>query len=240
MTAGPTACVSPVWRVHVPRTRAAGRRPSRWLAVFCLARRPGFFLRRPRSPRRSLPERLLHAADEPQNWLMNLGAYDGSRYSGLASINRENVGRLVVRYSVPLGGLLDGGGNFRDALPLSPLVEDGFIYIVDSWGEVSKLDAERTAPSSGRTTPASTISIPGCSRAGASRSTGISSSRRPPTAGCTGSTRNRAISSAPCRSATLPKATRSPLPRSWSATASSSAAADRTVARAAGSTPLTV
>ena len=89
------------------------------------------------------PERLLNAAAEPENWLMNLGAYDGSRYSGLSAINRENVDRLVVRYSVPLGGLLDGGGTYREALPLSPLVEDGFIYVVDGWGAVSKLDARR-------------------------------------------------------------------------------------------------
>ena len=86
------------------------------------------------------PERLLNTAREPQNWLMNLGSYDGSRYSGLTGINRDNVSKLVVRYSVPLGGLIEGSGNYRDALPMSPLVEDGYIYIVDGWGHVSKLD----------------------------------------------------------------------------------------------------
>uniref|UniRef100_Q11F37 Pyrrolo-quinoline quinone n=1 Tax=Chelativorans sp. (strain BNC1) TaxID=266779 RepID=Q11F37_CHESB len=89
------------------------------------------------------PQRLLNAAEEPQNWLMNLGAYDGGRYSSLAGINRENASNLVVRYSVPLGGLIEGSGNFRNALPMSPLVEDGFIYIVDGWGQVSKLDARK-------------------------------------------------------------------------------------------------
>jgi len=74
---------------------------------------------------------------------MNLGSYDGGRYSGLTGINRDNVSKLVVRYSVPLGGLIEGSGNFRDALPLSPLVEDGFIYIVDGWGHVSKLDGRK-------------------------------------------------------------------------------------------------
>ncbi len=89
------------------------------------------------------PQRLLNAAEEPQNWLMNLGAYDGSRYSSLAGINRDNASKLVVHYSVPLGGLIEGSGNFRNALPMSPLVEDGFIYIVDGWGHVSKLDARK-------------------------------------------------------------------------------------------------
>jgi alcohol dehydrogenase (cytochrome c) len=87
------------------------------------------------------PERLLNAAAEPQNWLMNLGSYGGTRYSGLAGINRDNVGELVELYSRPLGGLFQGSGNFQDALPISPLVEDGFIYIVDGRGQVSKLDA---------------------------------------------------------------------------------------------------
>jgi alcohol dehydrogenase (cytochrome c) len=89
------------------------------------------------------PERLLHAADEPQNWLMNLGSYSGSRYSGLDGIDRDNVGQLVVRYSVTLGGIVNGGWNYRDALPLSPLVEDGYIYIADGWGRIYKLDARR-------------------------------------------------------------------------------------------------
>jgi alcohol dehydrogenase (cytochrome c) len=89
------------------------------------------------------PQRLLDAAAEPRNWLMNLGSYDGGRYSALAGIDHDNVSRLVVRYSVPLGGLIEGSGNFRDAAPMSPLVEDGFIYIVDGWGHVFKLDGRK-------------------------------------------------------------------------------------------------
>lgn len=86
-------------------------------------------------------ERLVAARDEPQNWLMHLGSYDGARYSGLDAIDAGNVSQLVELYSVPLGGLLQGGGNFQEALPISPLVEDGFIYIVDGNGRVNKLDA---------------------------------------------------------------------------------------------------
>jgi alcohol dehydrogenase (cytochrome c) len=87
------------------------------------------------------PERLLRSADEPQNWLMNLGGYDGARHSRLDAIDRETVGGLDVIWSKALGNLIEGGGNFVAAMPLSPLVEDGSIYIVDGWGAVSKLDA---------------------------------------------------------------------------------------------------
>jgi alcohol dehydrogenase (cytochrome c) len=90
------------------------------------------------------PERLLHASAEPENWLMNLGAYDGSRYSGLDAINPDTVDRLVVRYHVTLGGAVEGGGTFQAAQPMSPLVDEGFIYIVDGWGKVSKLDGRRS------------------------------------------------------------------------------------------------
>lgn len=86
-------------------------------------------------------ERLLHAQDEPGNWLMNLGSYGGLRYSGLARIDRDTVDDLVELYSVPLGGLLQGGGNYQAAVPVSPLVEDGFIYIADGSGRIYKLDA---------------------------------------------------------------------------------------------------
>jgi alcohol dehydrogenase (cytochrome c) len=87
------------------------------------------------------PERLLHAAEEPQNWLMNLGSYRGDRYSGLAQIDRSNVAELELAYSVTLGDVVEGGGNYVAALPFSPLVADGYIYVVDGWGAVSKLDA---------------------------------------------------------------------------------------------------
>jgi alcohol dehydrogenase (cytochrome c) len=89
------------------------------------------------------PERLANAAAEPQNWLMNLGSHAGHRYSALSAINRDTVGTLVPRYHVQLGGTFDGGGNYLAALPLSPLVEDGYIYVVDGWGSVIKLDARK-------------------------------------------------------------------------------------------------
>jgi alcohol dehydrogenase (cytochrome c) len=81
------------------------------------------------------PQRLINADKEPQNWLMNHRTYDGQRYSPLERINRGNVKGLKVAYAVPLGG---GAGNeFNQA---TPLAEDGFLYTVDSWGVVYKID----------------------------------------------------------------------------------------------------
>ena len=81
------------------------------------------------------PERLINADKEPQNWLMNHRTYDGQRYSPLARINRDNVKNLKVAYAVPLGGA--AGNEFTNA---TPLVEDGFLYVTDSWNVLYKID----------------------------------------------------------------------------------------------------
>jgi alcohol dehydrogenase (cytochrome c) len=81
------------------------------------------------------PERLVNADKEPQNWLMNHRTYDGQRYSPLARINRDNVKGLKLAYAVALGG--STGNEYNEA---TPLVEDGFIYITDSWGVLYKID----------------------------------------------------------------------------------------------------
>jgi alcohol dehydrogenase (cytochrome c) len=80
------------------------------------------------------PERLLNP--EPQNWLMNHRTYDGQRYSPLARISRDNVKNLKLAYAVPLGG--SAGNEFTNA---TPLAEDGFLYVTDSWGVLYKIDA---------------------------------------------------------------------------------------------------
>ena len=81
------------------------------------------------------PTRLLNADKEPQNWLMNHRTYDGQRFSPLARINKGNVKGLKLAYAVPLGG---GAGNeYNEA---TPLAEDGFLYIVDAWAVVYKID----------------------------------------------------------------------------------------------------
>ena len=76
------------------------------------------------------------ASPEPQNWLMNHRTYDGQRFSPLDRINRDNVKGLKLAYAVALGG-----SAANENLEATPLVDDGFMYVVDQWGIVYKIDA---------------------------------------------------------------------------------------------------
>src|SRR5262245_53004335 len=80
-------------------------------------------------------ERLINADKEPQNWLMNHRTYDAQRFSPLARITTENVGKLKLAYAVAIGGT-----SANENLQATPLAEDGYLYIVDQWGVVYKID----------------------------------------------------------------------------------------------------
>jgi alcohol dehydrogenase (cytochrome c) len=81
------------------------------------------------------PDRLLNPDKEPRNWLMNHRSYDGQRYSPLARINKGNVKNLRLAYAIALGGSAG-----MEVVEATPLVEDGFLYITDSWGVLYKID----------------------------------------------------------------------------------------------------
>jgi glucose dehydrogenase len=78
-------------------------------------------------------ERLLNP--EPQNWLMHHRDFGAQRHSPLAAINTSNAKSLKLLFAVPLGGKSAG-----ESLEATPLVDDGFMYMVDSWGVVYKID----------------------------------------------------------------------------------------------------
>src|SRR6516164_863282 len=78
-------------------------------------------------------ERLLNP--EPQNWLMHHHDFNAQRYSPLDQINKSNARNLKLAFAVALGGK-----SAADSLEATPLVEDGFMYMVDSWGVVYKID----------------------------------------------------------------------------------------------------
>jgi alcohol dehydrogenase (cytochrome c) len=80
-------------------------------------------------------ERLLHADQEPHNWLMYYGNYQGWRYSPLPQINTTNVQRLVVKWKFHTGS---GDENFQ----VTPLVVDGVMYLTNQRNEVFALHAE--------------------------------------------------------------------------------------------------
>jgi alcohol dehydrogenase (cytochrome c) len=79
------------------------------------------------------PERLTNP--EPGNWLMNHRTYDAQRFSPLEQINRANVKSLKLAYAVAIGGT-----SVTENLESTPLVENGFLYVVDLWGIVYKID----------------------------------------------------------------------------------------------------
>ena len=80
-------------------------------------------------------ERLINADKEPQNWLMNHRTYDAQRYSPLDKVNKSNVKSLKLAYAVAIGG-----ASVNENLESTPLAEDGFLYVVDQWGVVYKID----------------------------------------------------------------------------------------------------
>ena len=80
------------------------------------------------------PARLVNP--EPGNWLMNHRTYDAQRYAPLDKINTGNVKNLKLAYSVAIGG-----SAINENLESTPLAEDGFLYVVDLWGIVYKIDA---------------------------------------------------------------------------------------------------
>src|SRR4051812_27962284 len=78
---------------------------------------------------------MAHAADvtyerlqnpEPQNWLMNHHDYSSQRFSALDQINTGNIKNLRLAYAIALSGT---SGN--EDLEATPLVDDGFMYILD-------------------------------------------------------------------------------------------------------------
>ncbi len=80
------------------------------------------------------PERL--AKPEASNWLTNHHTYDGQRYSTLDKINKGNVKGLKLAYAVAIGG-----ASTNENLQATPLVDDGYMYVVDQWGVTYKIDA---------------------------------------------------------------------------------------------------
>lgn len=85
--------------------------------------------------------RLMNASQEPQNWLMVNKDYASHRYSELDQINKNNVKNLHVAFTVALGGAFGVAPLPWAGHQSTPLVDDGFMYVVDGFGTVYKIDA---------------------------------------------------------------------------------------------------
>ncbi len=75
-------------------------------------------------------DRMLHADQEPQNWLMYAGGYSSQRYSRLTQVNRDNVKKLQLKWVHQFEG-------DNKKIENTPLVVDRILYT----GTVNQIEA---------------------------------------------------------------------------------------------------
>ena len=80
-------------------------------------------------------ERLLNAADEPQNWLTYSGDYSSNRHTALDQITADNVADLELSWVFQAQSL--------QVFQTTPIVVDGMMYITEAPNTVLALDAKR-------------------------------------------------------------------------------------------------
>jgi alcohol dehydrogenase (cytochrome c) len=80
------------------------------------------------------PERIVRAADEPENWLTYSGGYASQRHTTLREITRANVRNLEQKWVLQ--------GQVLGAWQSSPLVVDGVMYLTQRPNDVLALDAK--------------------------------------------------------------------------------------------------
>src|SRR5215472_2938488 len=78
-------------------------------------------------------ERLLRAAEEPQNWLTYSGTYLSQRYSILSEITPENVKNLEQQWIFQARSL--------EKFEATPLIVNGVLYTVQAPNDVVAMDA---------------------------------------------------------------------------------------------------
>ena len=87
--------------------------------------------------------RLLNADNEPNNWLMQGKDVQAHRYSSLTEINRDNVNGLHMVWAMSLGGANDVVDDNGPNIMATPLVDNGIMYTISSWGRVFKIDVRK-------------------------------------------------------------------------------------------------
>lgn len=78
-------------------------------------------------------ERLVNAADEPENWMMYSGTLDSQRYSRLDQINTSNVTELEMKWSYQIPVI--------DRAETVPTVVDGIMFITEAPSNLAAVDA---------------------------------------------------------------------------------------------------
>jgi alcohol dehydrogenase (cytochrome c) len=86
------------------------------------------------APVKAVPfERILHAADDPQNWLTYSGGLASHRHSALTQINPDNAGTLKQAWV--------SESSTREKHEVTPIVVDGILYTVQRPNDVFALNA---------------------------------------------------------------------------------------------------
>src|SRR3954447_469000 len=79
-------------------------------------------------------DRLLHSANEPQNWLSYSGDYSSQRYSLLKQLDPSNVKNLELKWILQ--------NQVSGAWQSSPVVVDGIMYLTERPNDVMAVDAK--------------------------------------------------------------------------------------------------
>ncbi|MGC2468255.1 MAG: PQQ-dependent dehydrogenase, methanol/ethanol family, partial [Candidatus Acidiferrum sp.] len=77
--------------------------------------------------------RMLHADQEPGNWMSNGRTYNEQRFSPLTSINDRNVGQLGLAWYMHL--------DVKRGQEATPIVVDGVMYFSTAWSKVFAVNA---------------------------------------------------------------------------------------------------
>jgi quinohemoprotein ethanol dehydrogenase len=77
--------------------------------------------------------RLLHADQEPGNWMSHGRTYNEQRFSPLKQIKDQNVGQLGLAWYMDL--------NMRRGQEATPIVVDGVMYFSTAWSKVFAVNA---------------------------------------------------------------------------------------------------
>jgi PQQ-dependent dehydrogenase (methanol/ethanol family) len=77
--------------------------------------------------------RLLHADQEPGNWMSHGRTYSEQRFSPLQQINDRNIGQLGLAWAVDL--------DTRRGQEATPIVVDGVMYFTTAWSKVFAVKA---------------------------------------------------------------------------------------------------
>jgi len=91
------------------------------------------------APRKPLPpasvdgSRIVHADDEPGNWMTHGRTYGEQRFSPLDQINERNIGRLGLAWSLDL--------DAKRGQEATPIVVDGVMYFSAAWSKVFAVKA---------------------------------------------------------------------------------------------------